>query len=38
MAEMRKDYKALVGKPERTRPLGKRRCRLEDNINIILNV
>jgi hypothetical protein len=33
---MREYYKALIGKPERKRPLGKRRRKLEDNIKIIL--
>jgi hypothetical protein len=33
---MRNAYKILVGKPERKRPLGKPRCRLEDNIRMDL--
>jgi hypothetical protein len=34
MGEMRIGYKILVGIPERKRPLGKTRCRLEDNIKM----
>ena len=32
MGEMRGEYRALVGKPEGNRPLGRRRRRWEDNI------
>jgi len=32
MGEMRNVYNILVGKPERKRPLGRRRSRWEDNI------
>ena len=31
MGEGRGVYRVLVGKPERKRPLGRPRCRLEDN-------
>jgi hypothetical protein len=34
--EMRAVYRVLVGKPDRRRPLGRRRHRLEDNIQIDL--
>jgi hypothetical protein len=34
MGERRGVYRALVGKPEGTRPLGRPRCRWEDNIKI----
>jgi hypothetical protein len=34
--EMRKEYKRLVGKPERKRRLGRTRCRWEDNIRMTL--
>jgi hypothetical protein len=34
MGEMRHVYKILVGKPERKRPLGRRRRRWEDNIRM----
>ena len=34
MGERRGVYRVLVGKPERKRPLGKLRCRWEDNIKI----
>jgi hypothetical protein len=34
MGEIRKAYIILVGKPERKRPLGRPRPRLEDNIRI----
>ena len=27
-------YRVLVGKPERSRPLGRQRCRWEDNIKM----
>jgi hypothetical protein len=33
MGERRSVYKILVGKPEGKRPMGRRRRRLEDNIN-----
>jgi hypothetical protein len=36
MGEDRKSYKALVGKPEGKRPLGRPRCRWEDGIRIDL--
>jgi hypothetical protein len=36
MVEMRNLYKILVGKPEGKRPLGRYRCRVEDNIRIDL--
>jgi hypothetical protein len=32
----RNSYRILVGKPKGKRPLGKLRCRLEDNIKWIL--
>jgi hypothetical protein len=34
MAEVRGVYKVLVGRPEGKRPLGRPRCRWEDNIKI----
>lgn len=34
--EMRNVYKASVAKPERKRPLGRPRCRREDNIKVNL--
>jgi hypothetical protein len=34
MTEMRNAYNILVRKPERKRPLGKHRCRWNDNIKI----
>jgi hypothetical protein len=34
--EKRHAYKVLVGKPEGRRPLGRLRCRWEDNINMNL--
>jgi hypothetical protein len=34
MGDMRNAYKILVGKPEGKRPLGRRRCRREDNTKI----
>jgi hypothetical protein len=34
MGERRGTYRALVGKPERRRPLGKPRRKLEDNIKM----
>jgi hypothetical protein len=36
MRERRIVYRVLVGKPEGKRPLGRPRCRLEDNINMDL--
>ena len=36
MGERRGAYKVLVGKPERSRPLGRPRRRLEDNIKMDL--
>jgi hypothetical protein len=36
MGEERKVYKVLVGKPEGKRPLGRPRCRLEDEIRMDL--
>jgi hypothetical protein len=36
MGDMRYVYKVLVGGPEGKRPLGRRRCRWEDNINLVL--
>jgi hypothetical protein len=36
MGEIRNPYKILVGKPEGTTPLGRRRRILEDNINMAL--
>jgi hypothetical protein len=32
----RNAYRILVGKPERKRPLGRPRCRLVDNISILI--
>jgi len=34
--EKRGAYRVLVGKPKGMRPLGRRRCRWEDNINMDL--
>jgi hypothetical protein len=34
MGEMRNTYSILVGRPERERPLGRHRCRWEDNIRM----
>jgi hypothetical protein len=34
MGDTKKTFKMLVGKPEGKRPLGKPRCRLEDNIRM----
>jgi hypothetical protein len=34
MGERRAAYSVLVGKPDRKRPLGRPRLRLEDNIKI----
>jgi hypothetical protein len=36
MGEMRTAYNILVGKPEGKRPLGRPRCRWEDNIRMDL--
>jgi hypothetical protein len=36
MGEERKFYKVLVGKPEGKRPLGRPRCRWEDEIRMDL--
>jgi hypothetical protein len=36
MVGRRGAYRALVGKPEGTRPLGRPRCRWEDNIKMDL--
>jgi hypothetical protein len=36
MGETRNAYTAMVGKPEGNRPLGRPRCRWEDNIKWIL--
>jgi len=36
MGEMRGVYRALVGKPEGRRPLGRHRRRWEDNIEMAL--
>jgi hypothetical protein len=36
MGERRGAYRALVGKPEGRRPLGRPRCRWEDNIKMDL--
>jgi hypothetical protein len=36
MGEVRGSYKVLVGKPEGRRPLGKPRCRWEDNVKMDL--
>jgi hypothetical protein len=36
MGERRGAYRALVGKPEERRPLGRPRCRWEDNIKMDL--
>jgi hypothetical protein len=34
MGKMRNTYKILVGKPEGKRPLGRPRCKREDNIKM----
>jgi len=34
MGERRSEYRVLVGKPEGKRPLGRPRCRWEDNIKM----
>jgi hypothetical protein len=36
MGEMRNAYSILVGKPEGRRPLGRHRCRWEDDIKMDL--
>ena len=36
MGERRGVYRILMGKPEGTRPLGRPRCRWEDNIKMDL--
>jgi hypothetical protein len=36
MGESRGVYRVLLGKPEEKRPLGKPRCRQEDNIEMVL--
>jgi len=36
MGEMRNEYKILVGKPERKKPLGRPRCRWKGNIKMDL--
>jgi hypothetical protein len=36
MGERRGAYRVLVGKPDRKRPLGRRRLRWEDNIKMDL--
>jgi hypothetical protein len=36
MTEIRNAYMNLVGKPERKRPLGRRRCRWDHNIALCL--
>jgi hypothetical protein len=36
IGEKRNVYRILVGKPEGKRPLGRLRCRWEDNINMDL--
>jgi hypothetical protein len=36
MGERRGLYRVLVGKPEGKRPLGRPRCRWEDNIEMVL--
>jgi hypothetical protein len=36
MGEMRNAYRMLVGKPEGKRPLGRSRCKWEDNIRMDL--
>jgi hypothetical protein len=38
MGEMRNEYKSLVGKHERKRPLGRPRSRWEDNIKMDIRV
>jgi hypothetical protein len=36
MGEEKSGYRILVGKPEEKRPLGRPRCRWEDNIKMYL--
>ena len=36
MGKFRNAYKVLVGKPESKRPLGRPRCRWDDNIKVDL--
>ena len=36
MGEKRGVYRGLVGKPGRKRPLGRTRCRWEDNMKMLL--
>jgi hypothetical protein len=36
MGEKRNAYRILVGNPEGKRPLGRARCRLVDNIKMVL--
>jgi hypothetical protein len=36
MGKMRGVYRVLMGKPEGKRPLGRRRCRWEENVKIDL--
>jgi hypothetical protein len=36
MEDIRNAYNVLVLKPEGERPLGRSRCRLEDNIRMVL--
>jgi hypothetical protein len=36
MGEKRTEYRLLVGKPERKRPLGRSRCRWTSNIKMYL--
>jgi hypothetical protein len=36
MGEVRCEYNILVGRPEGRRPLGRPRCRWEDNIKMVL--
>ena len=36
MEQSRNAYRVLVGKPEGKRPLGRQRCRWEDNIKMYL--
>jgi len=38
MGERRDGYRVLVGKPEGKRPLGRPRCRRDDNIKMYLQV
>jgi len=36
MTDRRRTYKVLVGRPEGKRPLGRPRCRWEDNVKVDL--